>query len=85
MKQDWTLEHTKFGKEDNKYFSTEGFLNPTLAAISTSRCKVSRNERTRKKGAHNERVLQIEHVTFTPLFFSIYRSVGVGWGGGEMT
>ena len=29
-----------------------------------------------KKRAHNERVLQIEHGTFTPLVFSIYGSTG---------
>ena len=30
-----------------------------------------------KKRAHNEKVLQIEHGTFTPLFFSIMEV----WGG----
>ena len=29
-----------------------------------------------KKRAYNKRVLQIEHGTFTPLFFSIYGSMG---------
>ena len=33
------------------------------------------NQQEKKRG-YNERVLQIEHGTFTPLFFSIYGSMG---------
>ena len=30
-----------------------------------------------KKRSNNERVLQVDHETFTPLVFSIYRGMGI--------
>ena len=40
------------------------------------RHNISENE---KKRAYSERVLQVDHGTFTPLVFSIYRSMGREW------
>ena len=45
------------------------YLNKSL-----QQCHVMNEQE--KKRAYNERVLQIEHGTFTPLFFSIYGSMG---------
>ena len=41
---------------------------------SLQQCHVMNKQE--KKRAYNERVLQIEHGTFTPLFFSIYGTMG---------
>ena len=49
-------------------------FNSNACRYLNKSCHVMNEEE--KKRAYNERVLQIEHGTFTPLIFSIYGSMG---------
>ena len=63
------------GKRTTCIFRFKGFWSQTLPLSQEVVATVPRNEEQEKKSAYNEKVLQIEHGTFTP-FFSIYGSMG---------
>ena len=72
MRQDWTLEHEDFGIEVNRHFSIPNasrYLNK-----SQQQCRAM-NEHGKKR-SYNERLLQVEHGTFTPLVLSINGGMG---------
>ena len=57
------------GNEGNRHFPTYGFSTPNT-------CRYCNKFLQEKKQAYNERILQIDHGTFTPLVFSIDCSMG---------
>ena len=72
MRQDWALEHGDFGIEVKRHFSIPnacGYLNK-----SQQQCRAM-NERGKKR-SYNERLLQVDHGTFTPLVLSINGCMG---------
>ena len=66
-----------WGRGQQAFFNLRVFDPKRLPLSQQVVATVSGNERVRqRKRAYNERVLLIEHSTVTPLFFSIYGSMG---------
>ena len=76
MKQNLSLEHADIERGQQSFLELRVFDPNAFRYLNKSlqQCHVI-NEQENKR-AHNERVLQIEHGLFTPLFFSIYGSMG---------
>ena len=75
MRRNFMFEHVVFGKEDSKALFDLRVFNPNSYRYlnkSLQQCHVINDNE--KKRAYNETVLQVG--TFTPLVFSIYKSMG---------
>ena len=77
MKQDWAYVQEVFGKQVRWCFLMYGFFNPTAKRYVNQQISKSYevNEREKKK-LYNERILQIEHGSFTTLVMSATGGMG---------
>ena len=73
MKRGLMFEHVVFGKEHFLFKGIRHQHMPISQQIAATMQCCNENE---KKRAYNERQLQIDHGTFTPLIFFIYESMG---------
>ena len=70
------FEHVVFGKEDSKHFFYLRVIDPNACRYLNKWLQQCHGINENEKREYNERVLQVDHGTFTPLVFSFFGSMG---------
>ena len=77
MKQDWTYAQGGFWQAGQMTFFEVRVFNPTAKRyVNLEISKTNEVNEREKKKLYNERILQIEHGSFTPLVMSPTRGMG---------